>query len=283
MNIPLLVLFPALLLPGVLAAQELVAGPLASPGDELNASFTPDGQTVYFTRKADGRGVILVSHRTPAGWSAPDTAPFSGRDADYDPFVTPDGERLFWISNRPVDGVPRTDFDIWMVRREGVGWGAPQHLAAPVNSEAGEFYPTMTRDGTLYFSSNRAGGKGRGDIYAAVAEAGEYRRVAAVEGVNNEGFDGDPFIAADGSYLVFTGWGRPGGDPEGDLYLSCFRDGRWSLPAPLRNGINSAAQEYAPIVSPDGQWLYFTSYRAGPKNGDVYRVSWTPGCPHHGN
>lgn len=255
-----------------LSAQEPVPGPLSSPADELNASFTPDGKTVYFTRKQGPTGVIMVSQFSAGHWSEPVVAPFSGNYPDYDPFVTVDGTRLYWISKRPVKGVPREDLDLWMVQREGERWSAPQHLDGPVNSDAGEFYPTVTRDGTLYFSSNRPGGSGRGDIYRAPLVDGGYPEVYSLgDSVNSAAFEGDPFISPDEKLLIFTAWGRQGGDPEGDLYYAQNRNGVWSSPLRLRDGINSAAQEYAPIVSPDGQWLYWASYRRD-KQGDVYRV-----------
>jgi Tol biopolymer transport system component len=274
----------------------LAEAPLGTQYDELNAAFTPDGRTVYFTRKvADRFGVILVAHRRGAGWTTPEVAPFSGRYADFDPFISPDGSRLYWISNRPVDDRPKTDFDIWMVERQGTAWSAPIHLDAPVNSGDGEFYPTVAANGTLYFSSNRAGGKGRGDLYSSRPEGGRFAAVTSLgDSVNSTGFDGDPYIAPDESYLIFTGWGRPGGDTDGDLYITTNSGGAWSTPRPLGHGINSEAQEYAPIVSPDGRWLYFSSYRSvidapldhpltgaeltrlldGPANGhgSVYRV-----------
>ena len=36
---------------------------------------------------------------------------------DYDPFVTADGNRLYFDSNRPVEGKPNRDFDIWYVEK----------------------------------------------------------------------------------------------------------------------------------------------------------------------
>jgi Tol biopolymer transport system component len=271
MRAPLLIGCLALIAP-VLAAQgapdplapQLAGGPLSTQYDELNAAFTPDGRTVYFTRRiADRFGVILVAHRRGDGWSTPEVASFSGEYADFDPFITVDGRRLYWISNRPVDGAPRIDFDIWMVEREGAGWGAPIHLEAPINSADGEFYPTVAANGTLYFSSNRPGGSGRGDLYASRVENGRFTAPVSLGGVvNSAAFDGDPYIAPDESYLIFTGWGREGGDPDGDLYITTKVDGAWTAPRALGHGINSPAQEYAPIVSPDGRWLYFSSYRS---------------------
>jgi len=245
-------------------ASRLVEGPLATRDDELNAAFTPDGRTLYFTKKLGDRfGVIVVSHLRDGKWSPPEVAPFSGQYPDYDPFIAPDGNRLFWISSRPVDGKAKTDYDIWMVERRGDGWGPAIHLDTPVNSDAGEYYPTVAANGNLYFSSSRPGGKGRGDVYRSRFEGGSYSPPENLgDSVNSAAFDGDPFIAPDESYLVFTGYGRPDGDSDGDLYVATSHAGVWAAARRLGHGINSEAQEYTPIVSPDGKWLYFTSYRA---------------------
>lgn len=277
-------------------APRLAEGPLATPEDELNAAFTPDGRSVYFTRKLGDRfGVILVSHLRNGRWSTPEVASISGQYADYDPFVSPDGSRIFWISSRPVDGKAKTDFDIWMAERQANGWGPAWHLDAPVNSDAGEYYPTVAANGTLYFSSSRPGGSGRGDVYRSRLIAGRYGPPENLgDPVNSAAFEGDPYIAPDESYLVFAAYGRPGGDTQGDLFISRNRGGIWSVPRLLGHGINSPLQEYTPIVSPDGKWLYFTSFRGrfdeplqrpltteefrraseGPLNGhgNVYRV-----------
>jgi len=244
-------------------APRLVDGPLVTRDDELNAAFTPDGRTVYFTKKIGARfGVIMVSDLRGGRWSVPEVAPFSGQYSDYDPFVAPDGKRIFWISNRPVDGKPKAEYDIWMAERRGERWGLATRLDAPVNTDADEYYPTVAANGTLYFTSLRPGGKGRGDVYRSRLEGGRYGPVESLgDSVNSAAFEGDPFIAPDESYLVFSGYGRPDAGNDGDLYITRNRGGVWGAPRRLGHGINSGAQEYAPIVSPDGKWLYFTSYR----------------------
>ena len=89
---------------------------------EYGATFEPDGQAIYFVRstipwgqRSAGTTFIYTSRLTPAGWSLPEVAPFSGHSRDRDPFVTTDGNRLFFTSDRPVGGQPQGDFDIWMV------------------------------------------------------------------------------------------------------------------------------------------------------------------------
>jgi Tol biopolymer transport system component len=242
-------------------------GTISTAENELNAAFTPDGRTLYFTRKAgDGRfGTIVLSRALGNGaWSTPEVASFSGQYADYDPFVTLDGSRLFFISTRPAPGrAPKGDFDIWVVQREGKGWSAPRDLGAPINSDGDELYPTVASDGTLYFSScGRSDSRGRCDIYRSRIENGRYLDPENLgDSVNTPASETDAFIAPDQSYLVLTVYGRADSRGDGDLYVSTQHNGVWSKARPLGGGINSVAREYCPIVSPDGAHLYFTSQR----------------------
>src|SRR5215208_3848599 len=109
------------------AGPELFGEGVFSTGAwDFFVAFTPDERTAYFCR-ADGRFshfTILQSHQRGGGrWSKPEVAPFSGRWSDADPHVSPDGGRLFWISNRPLPGAAapadtaRDDYDIWYVER----------------------------------------------------------------------------------------------------------------------------------------------------------------------
>jgi dipeptidyl aminopeptidase/acylaminoacyl peptidase len=242
-------------------------GAISTPDNELNAAFTPDGRTLYFTRKAgDGRfGAIVSSAALGAGrWAPPRVASFSGQYADYDPFVSPDGSRLFFISTRPAPGrAPAGDFDIWVVERQGTGWGTPRNLGAPINGAGDELYPTVASDGTLYFSScGRGDSHGRCDIYRARIANGRYLEPENLgDSVNTPASETDAYIAPDQSYLVMAVYGRADALGDGDLYVSTQRNGAWSKARPLGAGINSVAREYCPIVSPDGKYLYFTSQR----------------------
>src|SRR5262245_26922460 len=87
--------------PRPLPAPALFAeGTITTPDDEMDAGFTPDGKTIYFTKDHIGQrlGVIVASHFAAGKWSAPEVASFSGRYTDYDPFVTQDGSKLFFAS-----------------------------------------------------------------------------------------------------------------------------------------------------------------------------------------
>jgi Tol biopolymer transport system component len=138
-----------------------------------------------------------------------------------------------------------------------------------------EVYPSITQDGTLYFSSNREGGKGKGDIYRSLLVDGQYGEPENIgEPINTENSEGDVFIAHDESYIIFGSSGRSDSHGSGDLYIS-FRqsDGSWTEPTYMGDQINTNAFEYCPTVSPDGKYFFFTSYKKPEKDGSQKLLS----------
>jgi outer membrane protein OmpA-like peptidoglycan-associated protein len=88
--------------------------------------------------------------------------------------------------------------------------------------------------------------------------------------------DGDHYItgmSADGTRLFLTSY-----DPyrSGEIYTTEFKNGRWSEMLRLNDKINTLFNETHASLSPDGQYLYFTSDRKGGYGGlDIYRSSLT--------
>ncbi len=80
---------------------------------------------------------------------------------------------------------------------------------------------------------------------------------------NSSDSEGDTFVSPDERYLILTS-NRPGGAGNGDLYAS-FRtaDGRWGSPVSLGPAINTADQEFCPMVTPDGRYLFFSRTYGG--------------------
>lgn len=248
-------------------------------------TFTPDGRTAYFSESdgffpASRKATIYMSRLRDGAWSTPETAPFSGTHSDMDPFVTPDGERLYFSSIRPSGGVEKPDLDLWMVEKRGSGWSEPVRLGPEVNSDADELYASASADGTIYFASGPlAPAPGQHfDIYRATrAGAGFAARQALGAGVNTQPSSSDvtpvaawefnPEISADGTLLVFASL-RPGGHGLGDLYASRLVNGEWSAAVNLGPPVNTAADEYHPTLSRDGLRLYFV--RRPGSHGDFF-------------
>lgn len=269
--------------------QVFAPGVISDARYQWRITFTPDGRTAYFTA-SEGffpitrQATIYVSHLRGGAWSTPEVAPFSGQYADIDPFITPDGRRLYFSSIRPVNGVARGDVDVWMVERTPRGWSAPIHLGPEVNTpDADELYPSASADGTLYFASGplfpqagkhfdiyRAQRRGRGFAPRQALGAAINTQPVAGGGLQ-DAWEFNPEITPDGRTLVFASL-RPGGYGLGDLYVSHLRRGAWTPARNLGPLVNTAADEYHPTLSRDRRTLYFVR-RAVPDTGDFYHVA----------
>ncbi len=250
------------------ASPELYGeGVISTPDDEFGGALTPDGRTIYFTRSAPHsyRYTILESRWAGGHWGPPRVAPFSGQYSDSDPVLSPDGTKILWTSDRPVDGAVKHDYDVWMVQREPTGgWSTPIHLPAPINSEASEFAASMTRDGTLYFSSARERGI---EAYRSRLVNGAW---SAPENISREingpdttaYYDLDVMVAPDERFVLLGSSGRPDGLGNFDIYIAWRTGDGWSRPVHLPPPFNTAARDYSPHLSHDGTTLFISSERS---------------------
>ena len=244
--------------------QPVIFGaPVISTGfDEKSIAMAPDGKSVYFTRgvKYAKLSVILVSHLRNGSWSTPQVADFSGRYRDKDPCFSPDNQKLYFSSDRPVPGTQRKGFDIWVVERKGQRWSEPVNLGSPVNTGEDEESPSLTADGTLYFTSDRKGTLGDLDIYRARRNGQGFSEPENLgAGINTERPELAVCIEPHERFLIFASQ-RPGFG-NSDLFITHSENGQWSPVKNLGSGINTAAEEHSPSLSPDGQLLFFSSAR----------------------
>jgi hypothetical protein len=243
----------------------VLEGVISTPHDDLNATFSSDGRTVYFSRYVQGRlGVMMVSQYRNGAWSTPEVLPFSGKYEDYDPAISADGNRLYFCSNRPIPGQERRNFDIWVSTKGADGrWQEAKNLGGPVNTELNEFYPSVANDGTIIFSSNRQGGKGAYDIYMASWNGSSFSEPQNLgDSINVASSEIDNFLAPDKSYILFAGYGRPDSKGNGDIYISWNRNGAWTKAKNVGDKVNTPQREYCPVVTPDGKYFMWTSYRS---------------------
>src|SRR5882724_5958976 len=109
----------------------------------------------------------------------------------------------------------------------GENWSVPEPLTA-VNSETNEWFPTVSKNGNLYFGSEWPGGKGRCDLYCSRLVDGKYGTPENLgDLINSAASEVEPFIAPDESYLIFAALGLPDSNGIYDLYISFRRDGAW--------------------------------------------------------
>jgi Tol biopolymer transport system component len=272
----------------------LFAPGIVSTGlNERDFAISPDGREIYFTVSTPRSSIqTLVSCRRLKDdtWSKPEVVSFAGHFSDLEPAFSADGNTLYFASNRPLSGETPKDFDIWKVTRTGKDWGTPVNLGAPINTDADEFYPSVTKLGNLYYTAAYAGGIGKEDIYVASLVNGEYQNPVQLDtAVNSKAYEFNAFVTPDEQYIFFTSAGRKDDMGGGDLYVSRKGpDGRW-MPAQNMREINSRQIDYCPYVSPDGKSFFMTSNRhqlpvAFPNTVLTYdRIQEIAGAPLNGN
>ena len=268
------------------ATAELFApGVVSTAQYTRDVAMTPDGTELYYGVMTGGYSVIMQTKLVNGRWTKPEVAPFSDNPEhmNLEPHISPDGERFYFLSNRPTDGgpMPEEDIgawvnqDIWVMDREGDGWGEPYNLGPPVNSDDEEFFPSVTRDGTIYFTRNAAGSR-ESYIYRARAVDGGYAEPEQLgPEVNSTPSQYNAFVAPDESYLIVGTAGREDSRGGSDYYI-VFRspDDTWTGPINMGDVVNSKWAEFSPYVSPDGRYFFFMSTRRASAEGRPERLTY---------
>lgn len=270
---------PELFAPGIVSSDHQ---------EHSSLSFSPDGRQMWWSRwrlphDLDKYPQIIMHTKYENGrWTQPRPAPFSGKWRDGSPAFSPDGNRIYFYSRRPIDAASGQmhNNDIWFAERKQNGWIEPKNLGSVVNSPSVEATPCIASSGNLYFSSNRSQYEdpvGNSDIFVSHFVNGQFTEPHGVGSAINTPYarDSFPFIAPDESYLIFSRDSRhfdsEGNITSGDRRLMIsFRDtnGEWIEAVDM--GPHFANCRF-PSVSPDGQYLFFTKYTEG-NNEDFYWV-----------
>jgi Tol biopolymer transport system component len=242
---------------------------------EMCAAFTADGREFYFNRRYNDRWTIFSTKEVDGKWTTPKPMPFSSAYTDRDFTISPDGQQIYFGSNRPSreGGPPQNSLDIFVTQRgENNVWEHPVNLGKPINTdEFEENYPSIAGNGNLYFFSCRNDGLGGCEIYMSQFSNGKYLDpVNLGPAVNSEMNDWDAYIAPDESYIIFSSQNREDTLGEQDLYISYNNDGVWTKARNMGNRVNSSSDEICPSVSLDGKYLFFTTRRRG--QADIYWI-----------
>jgi hypothetical protein len=239
----------------------------AGAENRLGLTFTPDGKRAFWV-EWDGawgskgtRRIIYTAELHDETWTRPVPAPFSQQYSDDDPWVSPDGRWLYFVSERPAnDADEKPDADIW--RYSLTGEDRLEHLS--VNSAAAEYSPVVTASGALYFASTRDGGPGQGDIYRATPTEDGFDRPKVLGPAFNRGTgEWNLWVSGDESEILFEASSRSTNVSEsGDLHYSWRTAAGCTAPVPIAS-LNSAGSELMPRLHPDGDTLYYTTAPLG--------------------
>lgn len=250
---------------------------------ERDFVMMPDGNTVYYGLFAGNRTTIMETTRGADGhWSEPVVAPFASDDRynHLEPCLSMDGNHVYFLSTTPPPGMePRPGWghqNIWMAWMQGDGsWSTPEPVGPPVNSEDGEFFPSVTKDGTLYFT-RQPGGNGPGKLYRSRLVDGVYAEPERLpDTVNQYKSLYNACIHPDETFLLACVNGVDDGTTQPGYYVF-FRDAddQWSEAVRLPETINFPEQRAISInVSADGKWVFFASALSVETDVDDTRLS----------
>lgn len=162
--------------------------------DEGTPSFTPDGNTMYYTYctqapEGDRTAEIYMSSRSSAKWGKGTKVEIlkDSVTALAHPSVSPDGRWLYFVSDA-VGG--QGGKDIFRARINGNDFGPMENLGPEINTPGDELFPYVRDSVTLYFASNGHPGMGGLDIFRATLDSTEHWHVENMRSpINSNGDD----------------------------------------------------------------------------------------------
>ena len=147
-----------------------VSPPINSIHHERSPTFDVETRTLFFARWQFGDPTgskIYAAKFTKSGFSKPVALPDSINAGHREAAFVPQGGGLFHFASTRPGG--KGGFDLYQVQRDDEGkFGSVTNAGETVNSPGDDIYFSR-RGGLFYLSSNRAGGKGRYDIYGKSA------------------------------------------------------------------------------------------------------------------
>lgn len=277
-------------------------------GKELNTPFpeyapviNADGSVMYFTsrrpvtEKEKKKGITGLENiyfssfnRETGKWTEalmlPAPVNFPGR-FNSAVALSNDGQRLFLYRDDKFG-----NGDIYESVLQGNLWSEPQSLPEPINSQYHETSVTLSPDGnTLYFVSNRPGGKGEKDIWYCTKTKDARLPPASRQDrdghgtwsqaknlgspVNSSKDEEGIFMHPDGKTLYFSSRGHSGRGGY-DIFYTRLENGKWTQPVNLGPAINTPNDDVYFVVEANGQNAYYASIRDdGMGEKDIYKVT----------
>lgn len=276
--------------------NEMITQKAENLGGKINTEYpdygpviSPDGTTMYFTRKNDpesfGGEDIYVSKLDKFGeWSKAVniSTPLNNSDHNGVYSVSQDGKELF-LHNNYDEGGHNPSITKWAQTY----WGDPVTQQIPNLSPKSNYHNgSLSIDGKYLVMSIKRndsyGGRflfwksGGNDIYVILKDSlGNWLEPKNLgPTVNTDGEEGSVFIAADGQTIYFSSDGH-GGNGRQDMYMSRRLDStwvNWTTPVNLGPTINSSGDDDFYVIPAKGDFIYFSSDRDGYGEDDIFRI-----------
>ncbi len=148
------------------------------------------------------------------------------------PAISKDGKTLYFVSDK-TGGFGGTD--LYTATKDANGnWGDVKNLGAEINSANDEKFPFIAEDGTLYFSSNKAGGLGGLDVYKTKFTGGKWTKPENLIAPINSAQDDFAYIIDEKNKAGFFSSNRDGGMGEDDIYKFTYDETKLDYKVTIR-------------------------------------------------
>jgi outer membrane protein OmpA-like peptidoglycan-associated protein/tetratricopeptide (TPR) repeat protein len=259
----------------------------AIPLKDFSATFAayPVNDYIYFVGEKDVKAgdvanpwngksfldVYQVQQVTGTEWNEPKAAKGMNTILHDGPLTLDPGGEYAFVTRSAVDDKNKRKLDSDRVNQLKISefikatdqeWKFSKDL--PFNqANSSTMHPSMTADGrTLFFSSDRKGGKGEADIYMVSFDGnnwGEPQNLGPE--INTGGNEVFPF-AKHKDTLFFSSDGH-GGMGGLDIFITIFDGNSWSHPRNLKAPINTNFDDFSFYRNAEGMSGYFSSNRSG--------------------
>jgi len=225
------------------------SGKINTAVNEGEPSFSPDGNTVYFTR-CDIRANETVHCRIYTSSRTPETLDKKKKKATAKKKTPAKKKNTKKKGQEAADEEPEVTPEA----------PAPGEWSEATYIHLGDtaysyLYPAISSDGlTLYFSSDLPGGFGGYDLWRATRKStaddfGRPQNLSSI--INTPGKEIFPLLRTD-SLLYFSSDGHPGVGGQDLFHATLNPNGKWSTPQNLGIPINSSYDELSIVFYPDG-------------------------------
>jgi peptidoglycan-associated lipoprotein len=195
-------------------------GPANTEYSDGAACFDASGKVMYYTTCPNSKDKntqckIMMTTMADGKWGDAVALPFNSDTYTCGhPCLSADGKLLFFSSDMPGGMGGK---DIWVSAYDGSAWGTPTNLGSGVNTDGDEMFPTMGKNGRLYFASNGKPGMGGLDMMYTTNEGGVWAEATNLKSPMNSSGDDFGLIWNTETTGYFTS-NRDGGKGMDDIY-----------------------------------------------------------------
>lgn len=254
-----------------------------TPISEYWPCLTADDSMLVYTssdRQINSQEDLYFSLKQNGKWQVAQrlSEPINSELSEGAQTISADGKTMVFTACLRKDSYGSCD--LYISEKKGKNWSRPINIGTPINGSYKETQPSLSSDGkTLYFISNRPGGKGKFDIWMSQLDVNKRwgQPINLGDSINTTEDELAPFIHYDNNTLYFSSEGHLGMGGS-DLFMSRKnKNGEWQEAKNLGYPINTYFNEESLVINASGDFgLISSNMDGGYGQKDIYQFTIPP-------